>query len=380
MKKILCAFTAAAIAVTAFSGCGGEPEFSSDGRTYLSMNTVAELVISDKFTAEKQEKFNEMCDKVNDELERLELSLSLNKENSPVSRFNAAAAGETVEVDFDAYTVFTLAKQVYELTDGYYNPAVYYSVQAYGFNGSADTDIPNDERIPVEEDIENYKNIASHFGEVDVYGQDGKYYVKKPSASFTENGTEYTMKVDLGGIGKGYATDKINAIIDSYGFEYGYFSFGTSSMHCKKHYKNSSYTLGLLNPRGAGNYAGIAVRDVSLSTSGDYQQYFILDGVRYCHVFNPKTGKPVQTGIMTATVIGGSAAQGDAITTALMAMGKDGAVQFINDNLSNLKVILSFEEEECYSVITNVPSELKITSSDYKIINTVTDGKIVIGD
>jgi thiamine biosynthesis lipoprotein len=81
---------------------------------------------------------------------------------------------------------------------------------------------------------------------------------------------------------------------------------------------------------------------VCISTSGDYEQYYIIDDVRYCHIIDPTTGKPVQTGIMTATIIGGSAAEDDALTTAIMTMGKDKAIEFINTKLSDRYVAFTY--------------------------------------
>ncbi|MCX4286765.1 MAG: FAD:protein FMN transferase, partial [Clostridia bacterium] len=155
-----------------------------------------------------------------------------------------------------------------------------------------------------------------------------------------------------------------------------------SSIVCKEHYVNCNYTLGFYNPRSIlfdNNYATTAIKNTCLSTSGDYEQNFILDGVLYCHVFDPTTGKPVQTGIMTATIVGGAAAEGDALTTAIMAMGKQRAVQFINEKLSDRKVAFTYDNNGAYEIITNIPSEeITVISEDFKIVNTFKTDKFSI--
>ena len=83
------------------------------------------------------------------------------------------------------------------------------------------------------------------------------------------------------------------------------------------------------------------IANLSVSTSGDNAQYYMIDGVRYCHVINPKTGKPVQTGVMSATILGGSAAEDDAYTTAIMAMGRDKAAEFVKTKLTDRRVVFS---------------------------------------
>ena len=370
MKKILTSIAALALSASVLSGCG---EMTSKDNSFYCMHTLAQLVISDNFNEDKGEKFGRLSEEVENKLFAIENSISSSVANSCISKFNSAEAGATVEIDETAYEVLTLAKKVYNLTEGYYNPAVYYNVSAYGFKSESYT-------IPPQEEIDKYNSVAEHFGELELEHKNNSYYAVKPAATFELNGEVHSMKIDLGGIGKGYATDIVNALIDEYGFKNGSFSFGGSSITCKK-FKGGKYTLNLNNPRAViGSYASVEVQDTNLSTSGDYQQYFEEDGVRYCHVFDPTTGKPVQTGIMSATVIGGSAAEGDALTTALMAMGKDKAVEFINKNLSNFKVVFTLEEDGCFGVITNIPDELKNLNEYFKILNTVSDGKIILGE
>lgn len=392
MKKIISAITAVCASLILFTGCTPkeETEYSSRNSLFLSMNTEASLIVSDIFTTEKKNKFEEMSQDISNTLNKINNSLSVNVLNSSINKFNQAGAGETVEIDNTAFEVLTLAKNVYDLTGGYYNPAVYYNVQAYGFNESSVLGKPLDERIPSDVVIEKYNSLSSHFGEVEIYqAENNKYYAVKPTVTIDIDGVTYSMKIDLGGIGKGYAVDEVNKIIDGYGFKYGYFSFGTSSILIKEHYKNGGYNLGITNPRTdmEGNvYLSVSVKNESLSSSGDYEQFFLYDsdgdGVKewYCHVFDPTTGKPVQTGIMSATVIGGSAAEDDALTTAIMAMGKERAVDFINEKLSSRRVVFSYDANGKYEIITNIPeSELSVVHSKFEIVSTLSDGKIVLG-
>lgn len=390
MKKTIAVFGAVLASLTIFSGCGETEEFSTQGKYFFAMNAEATLVVSDKFTPEKQNDFSRLCGDITSTLTALDGSLSSNdKSNSSISRFNDAAAGERVEIDFTAYSVLTLAKSVYRLTEGYYNPAVYYNVQAYGFNEATDIAKPPEQRIPSDAVVEKYNRLSQSFGEIQLVEEDNKYYAVKPTATVEVDGVTCSMKIDLGGIGKGYAVDEINKLIDSYGFKYGYLSFGTSSILVKEHYVNGSYSLGFTNPRADAQsnvYVSTFVKSECLSTSGDYEQFFMYDsdndGVkeRYCHVFDPTTGRPVQTGIMSATVIGGSAAEDDALTTAIMAMGKEKAVEFINEKLSARKVVFCYDNNGKYEVITNIPeSEIKIMHDKFEIVNTVSDGKIVLG-
>jgi thiamine biosynthesis lipoprotein len=185
----------------------------------------------------------------------------------------------------------------------------------------------------------------------------------------------------LGGIGKGYCADVVNEMFDEYGFEYGVFNFGYSSMSIKKSYESSdgNWSLSIDDPRvNYGTYLKLSVSSVCLSTSGDNEKYYEIDGTRYCHIIDSTTGSPIQTGIASVTIIGGSAAEDDALTTALSAMGLEKAVVFINEKLTDRKVIMLYAGGDVPEIITNVPDEITILNSNYKVANTVQDGKIVL--
>lgn len=325
--------------------------FTTRSKLIYAMDTSASLVVSADFSDEDVlARYTALCGETERLLEEIEISLSafskistMTAEGGSIYAFNESEAGAAVEIDETAYDVLTIAKQMYEWTEGYYNPAVYYSAYAFCFYGLYG--FMTEENLPRAEDIAQYRDLASHFGEVELIAENGAYYAVKPDVTVTVGGEELAMKIDLGGIGKGYAVDRVNALMEEYGFSYGYFNFGTSSIAVKNHYRNGSYKLGMTDPRSAtGTYLQVNVSNECLSSSGDYEKYYEIDGVRYCHVIDPTTGSPVRTGIMTATVIGGSAAENDALTTAIMAMGKDRAVAFIAEKLTDRRVVFTYDE------------------------------------
>lgn len=382
MKKIVAGLLCAAVGVFALSGCtnlkdyyiytnipraeftllaqnyhiekvipadngfsGGKAEntsgFTSKNKVYEGvMNTDAILTVSADFSnAQVLQNFEDFKESVEEALSQIEDSLSVTKETSSAYKFNRAEAGERVEVDETFYTVLSLAKDMYELTEGYYNPAVYYSVKAYGFDIKEQP-----QKLPKDEDIAKYVELSEAFADIE-FDDDGGYFIKKPEKTVEVGGVTYSLAVDLSGIGKGYATDIVNGMFGDFGFEYGYFNFGASSMALKKHYKNGDYTLELIEPRrDSTHYISFPLHDICVSSSADYINYYTVKGVRYCHIIDPTTGKPVQTGIMSATVAGGSAAENDALTTAIMAMGRDRAINFIEEKLTDRYAIFTYDK------------------------------------
>ncbi len=304
-------------------------------------------------------------------------SLSTTVTTSYVYKFNEAAAGSEIEIDALTFEALSIAKKIYEETGGYYNPAVYQSVRLYGFGGSQ-TALPD--TLPDAETVSAYRRLSGEFKNMGLREEGGRYYAKKPDAVVNAEGAEQSLKLDLGGIGKGLCADKISDMTKEAGFGYGYFSFGSSSMAIGEYVSNEdkTYNLSSQDPRGSGGYCSVRVKNSRLSTSADYEQHYLLDGVWYCHIIDPTTGSPIQTGVASATVIGGSAAEDDAITTALCAMGKERAVEYINAKLTDRTVIMLVFENGQGKVITNRPDEVKILNESYVLANTVMDGKIVL--
>ena len=307
------------------------------------MYTDATVAISANFEAEgAQDRFNSFLAEFKTTIDDIDKSLSTSVVNSDVSRFNAAAAGEKVQISKTAYEVISEAKRIYEVTEGYYNPALYYNVLAYGFGDNHRAMTKED--LPADELVAKYTDLSSHFGELQLIRDGETHYAVKPEYTVEAAGETLTLHIDLSGIGKGYAVDKVEKLFNDYGYEFGYFSFGSSSMLVKRHL-GGAYKLGLSNPRSSSRkpYVETEILNEKLSTSGDNEQFYTIEGVRYCHVIDPTTGKPVQTGIMSVTVIGGSAAEDDALTTAIMAMGKEKAISFVKEKLNDRRVIFTVE-------------------------------------
>lgn len=325
---------------------GGETDtsaFKGKGTGFSSLFTEAELVVYADFEAEGETaKFTKFAKDVGATLDIISKAVSATVTDSDIYRFNNAEAGTKIQISQTAYEVIEKALAVYEFTEGYYNPALYYNIIAYGFS-SAESYPQTAEDLPADELIAKYTDLASRFGDI-ILDNEGGYFVTKPAYTVDVNGEALSLKLDLGGIAKGYAVDRVDELFDVYGYEYGYFNFGSSSMLVKK-YPGEDFNIGLINPRSVkrDGYLKIKTSDEKFSTSGDYEQYYRIDGTRYCHIIDPMTGKPVRTGIMSVTVIGGSAAEDDALTTAIMAMGKDKAVRFIEEKLTDKKVVFTVE-------------------------------------
>ena len=346
-----------------FTGCGaGAKRFDMMGY----FGTYSSIVVGNY--GDVSEKADECAAKAEAFIAEAENAVSANIVTSDIARFNASGIGEKTEISEIAYRVLSIAAEMYEKTGGYYNPAVGNLVDLWGFSPRFnDPDyVPSEPydretpSVPADEYVEAFSSADMvDFGAVELSESGNRYYIKKPDASVTVGGKTYTMNIDLGGIGKGYVADVIAAMLDEYGLDKSYVSVGTSSLYlfesaesAKSAPGKNMYEVSLAHPRGSGEYLSVYAKNTAGSTSGDYERCFISDGVRYSHLINPFDGRPTDSGFVTGSVFGKSAAEGDALTTALAVMEKSAALAAAEK--SGYKYALLYSENGGYVLYTNM--------------------------
>lgn len=139
------------------------------------------------------------------------------------------------------------------------------------------------------------------------------------------------QSVDLGGVGKGYAADKVLEVIAGYGISSAFVNLGGNVAAMGAKPDGSAWHIGIRHPREENSLIGVvSVAERSVVTSGDYQRYFIgKDGKRYHHILDPNTGHPAESGLISATVVADSSSAADALSTALFVAGMRKGVGFL---------------------------------------------------
>ncbi len=136
--------------------------------------------------------------------------------------------------------------------------------------------------------------------------------------------------INLGGIAKGYATDKLCAILKKDGINSALLSLGGNAYAIGKKPTGENWKIGIQSPKDADKIIGvISAENLAVITSGDYQRYFELNGTRYHHILDPKTGYPANNGLHSVTVIGENAALCDALATAAFVAGLDKGTELL---------------------------------------------------
>ncbi len=300
---------------------------------------------------------NEVKQEIQNELSKLEGEFSVNVPSSMVCKINSATSCQLSE---RAEEVISLAKECYQFSSGKFNPAVYPLNKLWHFAKSTEVkreDFTPPTKLEIDAILESG---ALDFGKLTV-----------------ENGTlnmeNENIEIDLGGILKGYATNKLLEILSKNGYDKGYVSLGTSSMVLIKMEK-----LAVRHPQnGLENLLEIncdATKNISISTSGNYEKYYDFEGKRYSHIIDPMSGEPYSTGIISATVLCSDGAFADAMTTALCLCSvneenyqSSELVSFIN------KIITKDECASVYAVYSKGDKKIIITNKKQGVDFTLLD-------
>ena len=153
------------------------------------------------------------------------------------------------------------------------------------------------------------------------------------------------VRVDLGGIAKGYALGRVVEMLSDEA-PYGMVSFGGNIGVWGEKPGGGDWEIGIKDPFDTNKIIGKIVTDGGyVSVSGDYERYFEKDGKRYNHIFDPQTGYPVDNGLHSVTVYTEDAALGDALSTALFVMGYEKAMEFYNSGKYDFEALFITDDD-----------------------------------
>lgn len=295
------------LSTTLLSACGTPLQTEIEVERYEATTFAMDTVMTFSIYAKNGD---ELMTDTEQEIRRLENLFSVTLAQSEVSKINANAGGEGVLISEDTEEILLDAIEMSKLTEGAFDIGVYPLVKEWGFT------LEGEQHVPTQEEIDaQLANIEINELTVDLNNH---------MATLGKEG----MAIDLGGIAKGYATDRIVEIFKENGVESGFFSLG-GNVYLIGHKENGDkWKTALANPLTADNYVGmIKGTDTSIITSGGYQRYFEEDGKKYHHIIDPSTGYPAESGLVSVTIICASGAKGDCLSTALFIMGLEESLE-----------------------------------------------------
>lgn len=256
-------------------------------------------------------------EKIDKRLEDINKSMSTYRKDSEISRFNALKIpGQRFMVSRDFAQVIVESKRLFRLTGGAWDGSMYPLVNLWGFGMSE-----RKNRLPAKEKIARLlKDVG--FDNIDLV--DDRYLLKQKAS----------ISIDLASIAKGYAVDKVAELIKKNNIKNFLVEIGGEVYASGVRKDGRCWRVGINRPRKEASYNEIykivTLKDKAFATSGDYRNFFEVNGKRYSHILDPKTGYPVANSVVSVSIIADTCTFADGLATAVMVMGSDQGIELIN--------------------------------------------------
>jgi len=317
------------------TSCNIKEEVSPVSDSGFYLGTIVTITLYDSNS-------HQLIAKCFDEIDRLEKLLSKNIDNSDVWKINENAGISPVKVSKE--TMELLEKAIYygALSNGYFDVTIGNLVNAWGI-GTVNEKLPTIDEINMYIKDIDYSNII-------IDKKESTVFLSNPNAS-----------IDLGGIAKGYISDKIRQLLIVEHCNSALINLGGNVLSIGLKNDTDNWKVGIQNPfLERGNYIAIVnIKEKSVVTSGIYERYFILDNIRYHHILNPFNGYPIDNNIAGVTIISDNSVDGDALSTICFALGIDKALALIETMQNTEVLIINKSNEIFYS--SGINTEIPVT-------------------
>lgn len=265
-----------------------------------------------------------------EEIKRIERLLTTFDEDSQTNQINQQAGIAEVEVDKEVFDLIERSIRISKVTDGAFD-ITYGSIdkKLWNFDQSM-TSLPSKEVAQSMVSLINYNNI--------ILDRTNSTVMLK----------EKGMRLGFGGIGKGYAAEMAKALLKKEGVQNGIVNASGDLSTWGYQPNGQPWTIGIVNPDQKNlPFSYLDVTDMAVATSGNYEKYIKINGVKYSHTINPKTGLPV-TGIKSVTIISPNAEIADAMATPVTIMGINAGLNMINQ-INYLACIIIDDNNKIYT-------------------------------
>lgn len=301
-------------ALTSLMGCAAQEE-KKHTRTVFFMDTQVDITYYHPSAQVAQTDIAEMFA----EMQRLEKILSREATGSDLHRINEAAGREAVEVNPETIFVLRSALEFAELSDGAFDPTVAPLLEVWGFGG----DFP---AVPAQEELARARELVN-YRLVEIDEEKGSVFLPVPG-----------MRLDLGGIAKGYIVDRGQESAQESTSAVFINAGGDISIRGRKP-SGEDWRVAVQDPDNPDRFlAIITMEEGSVATSGDYQRFFEEEGQRYHHIINPFTGMPAYE-LSSVTVVATDTMTADALSTVIFVLGVEKGLALV-ESLPGVDAIL----------------------------------------
>lgn len=297
-------------------------------KNFQAMGTRFEIVLPGR--EESGEDNESVYNEIYDEVKRLEKKLNRFSEDSVISRINAGAYSEPLNIDDETFNVLLICYKYAQATNGMFDITIPPLLDIWNIKHG----------IKQGDDEPEYSEIC------DCLRKIGYQHIKLDDELKTISFDKPDVKIDLGGFAKGLALEKVEGLLSKKDIKSAFISFGESSvLAVGTHPYGDSWKIGVQNIFKSGeNAASFDIKDSAVSTSGINSQVDISNPATYGHVVNPKTGYPVQ-GIRTVSVVSNSPLDAEVISTAFLIADEDDRQLMLNQ-FKDIKVtVIEYSKE-----------------------------------
>ncbi len=322
--------TAALIALFIFS-VNNRSKDTAFSRNIFAMDTIMELAVYgvDADTA------TIALDEAESLINELDHELSAHDKESSIYKLNEA--GEGILSGY-ARECFMLAYSYSADEELPFNMLILPLMEIWGF-GDDSNEFIKDRVIPVPTEDEIEAALAyEDIDDIELSDEEGdSLYVR-----FKKEG----MAVDLGGIAKGYASSLVMDLFREHGIKSALINLGGNVVTLGSKTDGTPFRVGIRDPEG-GYFDVVCVSDMAVVTSGGYERYVTgEDGKVYHHIIDPLTGRPAESGLISATAVCTDPTLADVLSTSLFIMGREGAEKYASQHIGELEILLLCDDGE----------------------------------
>ncbi len=304
-----------------FSVCSSDQQLQPVERTKVLMDTFIQISIYDQ--NRPQEELRQIVDLAFKRIEEIERIINTYDDSSFISMLNREAANRAIVLDSIMYDLMLESDRINKLSGGAFDITTG-SIKLL-WNFSADNP-----RIPGDSILLRQLRWV------------GADYLKLEDHSLQFDSPE--VRIDLGGIAKGYAVDQAIDVLKKHGITDAIVNAGGNLRTLCSDLTRGKRRVWIKHPRQSDSLFGFfRMDDGCVATSGDYERFFIFDSVRYHHIFDPKTGYPAR-GCVSVTIKASTATEADALSTAVFVLGLQRGMELI-EQLPNVEGIIIFEQD-----------------------------------
>ena len=246
-------------------------------------------------------------------LEQFDSDLSNWNQNSWVSRFNRSESTAWQDAPESVMRILEQSKAIHALSGGAFDVTISPLIELWGFGANAYRGIPNQAVIDAQ-----LKRVGMDHLELDLVGMRARK-------------THPDLMINCSAIAKGTAVDLIAEYLSAHGIERYLVEIGGEIRTAVSSFDPDSWMVGIRKPEAgpAQLQTALELRTAAMATSGDYLNFTEVDGVRYAHIIDPSSGRPIPYGLHSLTVIAENCATADALATACLVMGSQKALKLI---------------------------------------------------